>query len=124
HHPGRGWLQQPEVTDFQGIPKLARHLLICSANVRNGERMAGFLPILVASTGATPQAASDAPNQPTGADGVFAAVLSEVSGTAPAHGHGLPVADGPFALPQMAMPPAGSALQRLKLAFASPDALP
>lgn len=63
--------------------------------------MAGFLPILFASTGMTPQAAPDAASQPQGAEGVFAAVLAQVSGDAGANGRtALPLTDeAAFAAP-------------------------
>ena len=85
--------------------------------------MAGFLPFSIASIGAAPQVAPDAAQAPqTGAEGAFAAVMAELAGKGE-------VAEGlPFGLAQTAAQsaaqPAGSAVQRLKLAFAASGAMP
>lgn len=73
--------------------------------------MAGFLPFSIASIGATPHAATDAaPTPQTGAEGAFASVLAEMAGVETGAETG-----GSHA---------GSAVQRLKLAFAASDARP
>lgn len=73
--------------------------------------MAGFLPFSIASIGATPHAATDAaPTPQTGAEGAFASVLAEMAGAETGAETG-----GSHA---------GSAVQRLKLAFAASDARP
>lgn len=73
--------------------------------------MAGFLPFSIASIGATPHAATDAaPTPQTGAEGAFASVLAEMAG----NDAGAETGGGH----------AGSAVQRLKLAFAASDARP
>jgi|GEM_PF-3237056 len=88
--------------------------------------MAGVLPIFLASTGATPQAAPDAAGQPSGTDGAFAALLAEASDRVSTGGEPLLPTEGMVtpAQVQFAGQPEGSAVQRLKLALAANGDLP
>lgn len=90
--------------------------------------MAGFLPISIASNGTAPKAAPEAVPSPTGAEGAFGAVLAGLMGNAgleSAPAADLVSPDAAPAFPQAAsVEGAGSALTRLKLAFADVGTLP
>ncbi|HEY4547553.1 MAG TPA: hypothetical protein VIG90_14170, partial [Pedomonas sp.] len=90
--------------------------------------MAGFLPISIASNGTAPKAAPEAVPSPTGAEGAFGAVLAGLMGNAgleSAPAADLVSTDAAPAFPQAAsVEGAGSALTRLKLAFADSGTLP
>lgn len=83
--------------------------------------MTGFLPILNASNGTAPSTAADTATPQTGAEGAFGAVLAGLMGSTDADAAAAQNLTFGDAAPGFT---AGSALQRLKLAFADAGTLP